>query len=243
MASTKPLICPNCGDAIAVDDVNVARLVAICRGCGSAVDLAKDVLHRPATVERETPPEELMAMFKGPPGIEVQKGTEGLEIRRRWYHPSALALLLFSIFWDGFLVVWYAVAISGSLPGGPTAIMLLFPLIHVAAGVGITWTAVANLLNTTTITANDRQITVTHGPIPWSSPDPLPTARIDQLYLVSKRGNKRGVSYQVHARMQDGSSIKLLGGIRDDVQARYIEKRIEAYLGIEDRAIRGEYQG
>lgn len=106
-------------------------------------------------------------------------------------------------------------------------------------GVWLTWTALANLLNTTTITANHQRITVKHGPIHWYAPDPLATGQVDQLFVFRKTDH----SYQVRVRMQNGRCIMLLGGIRDDVHARYIEKRLEAYLGLEDRAVPGEFKG
>ena len=45
------------------------------------------------------------------------------------------------------------------------------------------------------------------------------------------------------ARRRDLTSIELLSGLPNDIQARYLERRIEAHLGLADIAVAHEYTG
>ncbi len=193
--------------------------------------------------EHDSPPAELIEALPAPKGMTVATEGGGLVIRRRWFSPSAFFLLGFAVFWDGFLVVWYTIALSGALGGDDAAAMaLLFPLLHVAAGVGITWLALATLLNTTKITLRSGELSVEHGPVPWKRPPTLKAGDLEQLWVVEKRGNKGGRSYQLHARTRQGVAHKLVSGLQDVNQARFLERRLEAALGIRDRKVQGEYR-
>lgn len=194
-----------------------------------------------SSVTHGTPPEEVMALLPTPKGVTVAQEGGGLVIRRRWFNHQVWFLLLFCLFWDGFLVVWYANGIAAMARGESEAlVMLLFPLLHVAAGIGISWWTLATLLNTTEIRLRSGMLEVAHGPLPWPTPDRLPTASLDQLYAVLKRGNKGRVSYELHARQKGGVSHKLLGQLPSADLARYLEQRVESYLELADRPVAEE---
>lgn len=240
-----PLACPECGRDVPLADVSMDRGVALCRHCSRVFGL-QELLGRPARDETEGdgPPAELVAALPPPDGVTVAEQAGGLVVKRRWFHATYLGLLAFAVFWDGFLVVWYAAAFAGFASGeGDALFALLFPLLHVAAGVGITWMALAGLLNRTTVTVRGSKLRVQHGPVPWAHPPVIPTARLRQLFVVQRRGSKGAISYELHARLTDGSSEKLLGGLRDLRQGRYIEKRVEAFVGIRDRIDPEEHVG
>lgn len=231
------LVCPRCGGALAAEDVNVPLMVALCRGCDATVELIASA--------RTAPPPQLMELATPPRGIRVSESGGELALSRRWYTSAFQTgfLVLWCVVWDGFLVVWYAIGLANFAAGQTEAlIMLLFPILHVAAGVGMTYLAAATLVNSSTIRLTASHLEVSHGPLPWGAPAPIPLRAIDQLYLVTVSG-KNSRTWNLVARRSDLTSEEVLTGIGDDVQARFLERRIEAHLGIEDHAVAGEYTG
>ena len=69
-----------------------------------------------------------------PDKMEIVRRSNGIEIVRRWFGPQVIFMTLFAVAWDVFLVFWYSMA-----GGSGNLMMLLFPLIHVAVGIGITY--------------------------------------------------------------------------------------------------------
>jgi hypothetical protein len=162
----------------------------------------------------------------------------GFEISRKWFGWQIIFLTFFAIFWDGFLFFWYSMAfVTGS------AIMMLFPLIHVAVGIGITYTALAGWVNTTRITVNQGRIAVRHGPLPWIGQRDLDASDVKQLYSkekISRGRNSTTTTYEVHAVTHTGKNVKLLSGLESSEQALYIEQEIERYFRIEDAPVKGQ---
>lgn len=238
-----PLVCPSCGGRLDPDDVNVELMLALCRSCSSTVELAHGAPADPDV--RESPPAELLELTQPPAGIQVETRGDTLVLTRRWFQFNAgfLFLLLWCTVWDGFLVVWYAVGLGSLAAGeGEAVMMLLFPMLHVAAGVAVTYLLAATMVNRSVITVTPAHIEVTHGPLPWAAPAPIPTGSVDQFYLTQVR-NKNTRTYNLVARRTDLTSEQLLKGLHEDTQARYLERRLEAHLRIADRAVDGEYTG
>jgi len=151
-------------------------------------------------------------------------------------------MVLFCIFWDGFLVNWYRM----SLGRGAPLSMILFPLIHVTAGVVLTYSTVAHLFNATIITATRRALSIRHGPVPWIGNREIQASDIEQLYCgekVSRGRNGTSASYELCALMRDGGKVKLLSGLGEREEALFIEQRVEEQLGIADARVAGELQG
>jgi len=71
----------------------------------------------------------------------------------RW---AAIPLLGFAAVWDGILAVWYSIGFGAlfSGGGGEAALMLLFPLVHLGAGIFITHKGLVTLFNKRTIHVN-----------------------------------------------------------------------------------------
>ncbi len=174
-----------------------------------------------------------------PPGITMENRGGGIVITRRWFSAVVYFLIPFCIAWDAFLVFWYSMAFSGNAPW----IMVVFPIAHVAVGVGLTYFCIASLFNSTFISAGQGQLRIGHGPLPWRGGLELAESEIDQLFCKMKTSNNRNGSssvYEVWAMMRDGTSRKLLGtGLSED-QALFIEQKLERAMGIKDRAVPGE---
>ncbi len=238
------ILCPTCGTLVPAEDVNLDRMVAKCRSCDSvfAID-APAVAHPgpPADTRRaieRTPPSGLTVHLDRPfadlsdpgryrePGHRPDPGT--LTITRKWWKASALFLLFFACFWDGFLVLWYSIAFTTGAP----IVMVLFPLLHVAAGVGITYLALATLLNRTTLVADARKIVVAHRPLPWKGAGEIDAANVRRVYVGSDTGARKGPpTYRVLAETDVAGDHPILAGV-SEAEAEHVAALLREHLGV-----------
>lgn len=176
-----------------------------------------------------------------PDQLELRNQGSGIEIIRRWFGWRVLLVTAFAVFWNGFLYSWYSFALSFDSP--LASYMTLFPLIHVAAGVGLAYTALAGWLNRTRIAVDQGRISVRHGPLPWLGNKDLDGSTLKQVYSkekISRGRNSTSTTYEVHAITASGKNEKLLSGLETSEQALYIEQEIERYFRIEDAPVRGQ---
>lgn len=101
-----PSLCPACGQAIAVEDINISEGVGLCRACGKLSRLS-DI------VEQAAIDPNALAM---PPGgcayDELIDGTRRVRASHRSLS-SAVGLLAICLFWNGIVSVFVLIAIGG----------------------------------------------------------------------------------------------------------------------------------
>jgi len=235
------LACPACGSPFGAADVNLQTGLARCTHCNTAHQLTPEAAPLPAVRPATTCPRTVTEDLSG----------VTLTLEARWYQPMAWFLLLFCIVWDGFLLTWYSVAVfavfgaavtGDTSPDGALAgagVMFFFPLLHVAAGIGLTYTVATMFFNKTTIKVDPTELTVAHGPLYWPGALSLPTVGIDQLYVAERRGNRGARTYRLFA-IVEGTARQISTGHSDIDLVRYLEERIEKHLRIRDRRVAGE---
>jgi len=155
------LLCQSCGKPIPAQDVNIEMGIAKCSACNAVFDFLDEVGARSTCQTNIGLPKRFTVENWGPE----------LVITCRWFNHGVWFLLLFCIFWDGFLAVWYSAVIAGLVNGKMGAIVLLpllFPILHVAIGVGLTYSVLCTFLNRTVIRASVAELTVRHGPLYWA---------------------------------------------------------------------------
>lgn len=226
------LNCPECGAEIPADNMNLDRMVAKCRECNAVFDFGDHfgVTNGSQSLSRMPVPR--------PADILIENTGTDIRFTRRWFGPTYIFLALFAVFWNGFMAVWFGIAIVSRL--WP---MALFGTLHAAIGLFVAYLALAGFLNSTVIRVGLGEIEVKHGPLPWFGNRRLETVSIAQLYskeVVSRSRRSTSVSHEVHLATRDGRHIKLLSGLESSEQALYLEQEIERYLGIKDQAVRGE---
>jgi hypothetical protein len=228
------LQCTRCAASLEEKAVDSGRGFARCSYCGSLVDLGRAAGTGAAGAGFRDRPEVPL-----PKGVTVSREGGGLVLSRRWFSAKFLFLIPFCLFWNGFLVVWYGMAAGGNAP----LAFLLFPLLHVAVGIGLAWFCLAGILNTTVIRSAGGRLTVRHGPVPWPGNLDLGTAEVKQLWTkekVSHGKNGTTVTYEVHLERKGREAKPLLKGLESVEQALFVEQRLERHLRIEDRAMAGE---
>ncbi|MEM6530888.1 MAG: hypothetical protein AAF653_21505, partial [Chloroflexota bacterium] len=132
-----------------------------------------------------------------------------------------------------------------ALDGAPRLLFILFPLIHVAVGIGTAYEALSMYLNRTVVRVNNDRVEVKTLPLPHPWKDSLITSSdIEQVYVrqMIKRGNKSTtVHYEVRAYLYAAGEKTLVKGLTNPDFALFIEQELESYLGIEDRPVHGEF--
>ena len=174
-----------------------------------------------------------------PEHIVVEHGPNGLVLSYNWFSWTYIALAVFALFWDGFLVFWYGVAFSQDAPW----IMFVFPLLHVSVGVGLTYSALAGFYNKTIITVGMGQLSIQHTPFPWPGNRTVQASNLVQLYSeerITRSNNVTRMTYQLSAISNENKKIKLLSGLNTPDEVHFFEHQIEDQLGIKDRPVDGE---
>jgi hypothetical protein len=233
MAETpRQVQCSACGAPIRLEDIHIDLGVAKCSRCSAVMDLG---LAQAVTraVRSRRPPVPLPEKFN----IATQGSS--MTIDWRWFGAKYVFTAFFCVAWDSFLVFWYGTALkAGNL------VMILFPIAHVAVGVGLTYWTLAGFLNRTRVGATATSLRIEHFPLPWLGNREIATQLIEQLFTkekISNSNNGTSVTYEVHAILRpDSRRRKLLGGLDDVGQALWIEQSLEGHLGIADEPVAGE---
>lgn len=231
MVEPVSLKCPNCAAILRMEDLDMNTGTIKCGYCHSLSRIPVSSLEQGGFHPRPEIPL--------PAGMQIQETMGGTMLSRRWFSPAVLFLIPFCIAWDSFLIFWYSMALSGKAPW----IMAVFPIAHVAVGLGLTYYTLATLFNTTAIVAGRGNLGIQHGPLPWMGNVDLPTDNLNQLYCKEKinRGkNGPNYQYELWAATNDGGTRKLLGAGLTMEQALFIEQKLEHALGLKDRAMAGE---
>lgn len=223
---SEAVVCPNCSAPVPADNINIAALLAKCSLCSHVFRLP--MADQPvASAAIEIP--------SRPSGIVHDTGPGGeLYLRRSWFEPGLFGLLFFCVLWDGFLIFWYSVALFGK-PNGPGPgegfwMMVLFPLLHVAVGVGLTYSVIAGFFNKTQILAEDRQLHIRHRPIPWWGNRVVNIEDIKEFEL-DRTWNDGDAKYSVGLHHVDDRQITLLSSLSNR-QAEYIGYVLANHLEI-----------
>ena len=230
------LFCKSCRNPIPAEDINIKLAIAKCGECDAVFSFAEELgaqQRESAIAERPVVP--------APPRFTVESLGSELEITKSWFSPAVFFLAFFCVIWDGFLVFWYGIAFSHD---DSPLIMFLFPGLHVAVGVSLTYFVICSFVNRTRIKVGMGQLTVRHGPLPWPGNYTLNSVDVEQVFCQSKfHSSKHGgrFTYEVHVVLHDGTKQKLVTGLDDPDQAIFIEQQLEDYLRIEDRRVPGEY--
>jgi len=233
--SLTALKCPSCSSAIREPDIDLSRGLAKCSYCGSVMNLTAS-FGGSAQGGGKREPGAL------PKRMTFEKTLHGIEITRSWFTPVVWALVFFCVIWDGFLVVWYAMAFTAGAP----MIAKLFPVIHVTVGLVLSYYAVASFVNKTHVTLERGILRIAHRPLPWPGARELAGMSLRQLFCkehISRGKNGVTVTYELWALHDDGSTKTKLAAGMELEQALYLEQELEKALGIQDRPQPGEVPG
>ena len=226
MSDLITLSCPSCGGRIKIS-ANTTHYK--CEFCKNEHVVSPD--SKLAAEQKLKRPEIAM-----PAEMMVDYGAQSLHLERRWYSPKYIPLAFFCVAWDAFLVFWYGMAFTVN----PGWIFIVFPIAHVAVGVGLTYSVLTGFLNSTKVDVTTQTVTIAHGPLPWLGNRTIDTNTVKQFYTKESKGEK-GSTFDLFLMTQDNKSIKLISGMDSAEAGLFIEQQIESWLQIEDKPVAGEF--
>lgn len=235
--------CPRCNAPL---DIEPQQTRLECRYCGCAVEVVRGGGQSVELAERPQAAHDRIVPC--PDSVHIDEQGGGLTIWWRWFQPVLIFLVFFCLAWNAFLLVWYGMAVGfgGFAPWPVRLLMFVFPLAHVAVGVGLSYFTLAGLLNTTRITCDAGMLQVTHGPIPWKQPQPTLVDDIDQIYVTQTAHNSdngRSFGYTLNLLDRDGNKTELVKRLTDSDKALCVADRLRRHLNIEHRPVAGEFTG
>lgn len=244
--------CVSCRKDIPAEDVNLDNGLAKCRSCHAVFEFADQVRKSGGGGAAAAPRKRQREPVPMPKNLAVAEGPQTLDIVRRWGRGPGCFLLFFATFWNSIVSVFVVAAASGMMKekgtGDPVGWFIwLFLTPFIIIGVATGYTALAFLLNSTTIKVEGNELKIGHGPLRWPGAKSVDPSQISQLYcseyVAYTQNRVPQYRFKVHAIMMDGSRMDLVGGLDDAGQALYLEQILEKHLGIEDRPVKDEYQG
>jgi hypothetical protein len=166
-----------------------------------------------------------------PEGLGWTERVEGarMEIVLTPARLSMLPMFLFTLFWDGFLVVWYAIALA---PGQPRAAMIFFPLLHVGVGVFLTYNVLVRLLNRSRFALDAGSIVLESRPIPQrgARESTYAVERFDVAPSASSFKMRGTQVWCVRMLMRDGRAVALALPISAETEVSFVAARLNAAL-------------
>jgi hypothetical protein len=226
------LKCPYCSNDIPSSDVNIKTSLGKCAGCHAVFSLAEQV-------EDGKPSDPPVRELELPGNFNLEYTGGGMLLSFRWKSAMIWGLVFFLVFWDGFLIVWYGIAFTQGAPLGA----ILFPLIHVSVGVGLTYYVFCAFINSTRIRFGHDNVTVRHGPLWWPGAKTVPREHIEQFFceFSGMQVNDKN-TYNVSLVLHGGKRISLVKYLSLPEHALFIEQEAEKALGIENRRVVGEIE-
>jgi hypothetical protein len=218
-------------------------MIAKCNACSAMFGFSAADAGQSPKPRRERPAVPM------PAGWRATHEAGSLVITHRWFKPLFTVLVFFVCIWNSLLVKWYSIALDALSDEGitfATLLLLFFPVLHVAIGVGLSYYTLAGFLNTTSIIARPGELIVKHHPMPWLHAGSINRRQLKQLYCKEKRQQNEGevyYTYKLCALLKNGRERILLSNLESPDQALYIEYEMEKFLGIEDRSVAGGYKG
>jgi hypothetical protein len=220
------LTCPSCGGRIKVSANPTHYKCEFCKNEHVVVPDSKL-----AAAQKQKRPEIAM-----PGGMFVDYGAQSLHIERRWFSMKYVPMAFFCVAWDAFLIFWYSMAFTAN----PGWIFIVFPIAHVAVGVGLTYSTLAGFLNSTKVDVDSQFVSIAHGPMPWLGDRTIATGDVKQFYTKEDRGEK-GSTFDLYLMTKDNKSIKMIDGMDSVDAGLFIEQQVESWLQIDDQPVAGEF--
>jgi len=229
--------CSNCEVLVPAGDINIKTMTGKCVACDHIFDISSPLTHnnspppRPKNISIESGPADDLSVATKNINPYFDYG-DSLHLKFRWFTPAIFMLIFFCIAWDSFLVFWYWAAFTQ--PNTPL-MMIIFPIGHLAAGVGLTYGTIASLLNTTHVFISQHVVTIKHGPVPWWANKEINVKDIRKLMIeksnTTYQNNRTLSTFKIMADV-NGEEKQLLTRL-EHAHARYIAYQLAKQIKVD----------
>lgn len=217
-----PINCPSCNTTPAIENVNIHDKIAKCGSCGTVFSFAEEIKHLAQTNDKVE--EEVIVR---PAGIEKSYFHDELELTMK--QPTGGFWIVMTFLMAFFAGLVYLLHIKKGIPiywpAGLGGMALLFYYKYLNKDNDKIYT-----------TVDDKYLSVQYRPKYFSKDKLIATNEIEQLYVKTVASNYY-ILYAVLDTPEGQKHVKILQYLDSRNKARYMEREIEKYLGIEDRRL------
>jgi len=162
-----------------------------------------------------------------PEKLDLISNMEEFIIRRSWFSLKVIPTAIFAIVWDSFLFFWYSTAFNHE---NSPWIMIVFPLGHVAVGIGITYFALCSFVNRTDIEITREMVKIKTYPLPWIGNKELRLYDIKNFSVRERGGRESSSSFDVMYIDANNREKRFIAGLERFEEADYIKQVTEIFL-------------
>lgn len=157
-----------------------------------------------------------------PEGIDISTDGQGAVVSRRWYHPGIWFLVIFALVWDSFLFGWYSMATNLKIDNGIGLIFLVFPLGHVAVGLGLTYFVACAFVNVTDIYIRSDSLEVGTHPLAWFGDKTIPRRDIAGFLVRETTSSDSAPTYKLSYINPSNQEVGLISFFLNKEQTEYL---------------------
>ncbi len=220
------VICPQCGEPVSAEHINIQRMAAVCPACHSVFQFEPSPVNAKAKRQKS----------KQPPRLELDEDDDHLRMAFRTnFRLGENETFLFGMFFS-VIFTFITLIVSSRGLASPSVILL-------AAGFGLVtvalyyWLALT-VYNKTHIELNDDEIRVSRGPLPdlLSQPETTPLAGIAQIRAeetpMSKEAGYTTPRYNVWSHSVEGKRRLIVGDLVEDY-ADFVAQQLNEILDLD----------
>lgn len=183
------------------------------------------------------------AKTAGSQRFHIEETDKALIISWRWFSQGTIGLVLFAALWNG--IVWALdVALLSMLHQLDLYPILVIPVLLTLLGLLLLYGVLLRVFNKTTMVVSDNKLVTRTGPIPVAGgnktfySDYIEQVYVRELAYRTGRKNREVPTYDLMILFYgDRKPRTLIFGLEHIVEARYLERQIETYLGIRNREV------
>ncbi len=228
------LNCPECSAQVNTEDINIQKLVAICNKCGHLFQF-DDKLEGSSKTKFIPRPQ--------PKQVTVENQINQLTVEWRWWGKDSVEKVITILVWP---MLFYFFLFENLSDFGQSSTIPFLPYIpHIFIGTAVLYSLALQFLNSTTFVIDEFEFKLRHGPLPWLGNRTMSRDDIVQLFtkeVVERKRRRTTSSFHLFAILQNGKDLRLISTGSQPEIAQYIEQELEAFMGIQNKTVVGEYQ-
>jgi hypothetical protein len=213
------LTCPECGEAITAEHINIQQMAAVCSAC-----------HAVFTFDPASQPPRKRKVHQ-PQRVEYRETPDGVALSYRRLHQEDTYGLTLGVGFFAFLLL-PTILLLLITNAAPIWAVLLFALWEAFS----LYVIATHWFNTTRIAIDDEKLAIDYGPLPWAmAPEEqrIPRGAIRQIELEETKKSREEAGtrryFNIRARLPDGDNPVLLKGL-NEAAAAFIAQELNAEL-------------
>lgn len=222
------VICPNCGEKVTADHINIQKMTAVCGSCDTVFVIELPEAKSKTKRRKVKQPDKLT--LRDAETLHMEFRTNFRLERNEAFFPSVLMATIMTI-------------VGGILLGEGGGVPFILPVAFLVAAVGLWYFAALIAFNKTYIDMDEDTIKVTRKPLPnpLGQAHEVPLGDVETIRCeetdISKKESYDTPRYRVWAQTADGTRRTIVNDLTEEYAvfiAQHLEKRLQADAETDD---------